>query len=528
MTDAPRYGCTVCGRSDLTITQTFKLRMHTPDGRRRSEDNPSCPGKEPVRPDQARVSEDPEDDCGCLDDDETADPCPTEDGGVHRYAFGECTCGAAQPGYVAPPEPVTARQTPGQAAAGFLMGAVDNGRARADLAEAQDVLMAEDPPDDGTDKLYKNGRYALPDPLTGNPRTWTRATTMAETVSDLYSLNLWRIRMVLIGLARNPYLLEDLIALDNYDHETGKGELSPKDHKDLLNKIGFKAQDLAGAKAPANWGTRMHSWIERLSRDEITVDDVEEDFRPGVAAWAAAMQEHDLSAVPHLIERRVTVPTYGTAGTLDQVDLNHRTRTIRLGNRTIRMKAGEYIIGDIKTGRDLDYAWGEIAIQMSLYAQGMRQGKVAVWDPEAGDGEGAWLWESAGVDPKSVRDDVGVVFHMPVQRDKGAPATCTMYWIDLAEGWKAVQLCDNVRDWRKIKGLNIPFAIAEVPTEVPAARPSVRAPSWSERFGSVTTKDQGRALVAEYLAAGGSRGPALDRLVRLARDHMATLAESTA
>lgn len=303
------------------------------------------------------------DECGCLDDSDlphdtgavpSADParahvpvpddCPFGDGGKHRFAFGECGCGYEDPNYVEPAPVVAARVPVVQSGADVLMGGTPHNASETD-GDPMDVLMAEDPPADGTDKLYRNGRYALPDPLTGNKRTWTRATTMAETLSDLYSLNLWRIRMVLIGLARFPDLLDELQEIDG-DGEEGK--LDPKIHKDILNKIGGKAQTLAGSKVPASWGTEMHTCIERLSRDEVTLEEVPEKYRDEVTAWAAAMQEAELSAVPHLIERRIAVPMYGTAGTLDQVDRVHRGRSIRLGNRIIRLAAGDHIIGDVK------------------------------------------------------------------------------------------------------------------------------------------------------------------------------------
>lgn len=526
---ADRYACSSCLRTDLLITQTSNLRKHSADGKKITSDNPACPGS--GAPPASRYDRDdtPAEAAHDLPHDRQPpvtepDVCPTEHLGIHAYVYGECTCGAEQPGYVAPPPAVNGRRTASGAGPGsFLMGGTGGALSAAQRAESMGVLMAEDPPDDGTDRLYKNGRYALPDPVTGNPRTWTRATTMAGTISDLYSLNLWKIRMVIIGLCRAPELLDDLRDLDLYDPMTDKGQLDPKIHKDMLNAVGFRAQALAGAKVPANWGTELHWNIERLSRDEITLDDVPDKYRDEVASWAAAMADNDLSPVPDLVERRVVVPTYGTAGTLDQAVLNHRTRSIRIGKRVVRINAGDHLIGDVKTGRDLDYGWGEIAIQMSLYAHGAREGKIAVWNPDTEDGEGAWEWRKIGIPPKSIRDDVGVVMHMPI-----GSKTCTLHWIDLAEGWSAVQLCDQVRDWRKIKGLNTPFSIAEVPTEAPATAPTVRAPSWKERFSGVTSKDQGRALVREYLEAGGSKGPALDRLVQLAKDHMRQLAESTA
>jgi hypothetical protein len=233
------------------------------------------------------------------------------------------------------------------------------------------------------------------------------------------------------------------------------------------------------------------------------------------------MAAHDLSAVPHLIERRIVVPLYGVAGTLDQVDRVHRSRSIRLGSRIVRLNAGDHLVGDVKSGRDLDYGWGEIAIQMSEYARGLREGRVAVWNPDAEDG-GAWEWEDIGIPAKSVRTDVGVVMHVPI-----GGGQCTLHWIDLDEGWKAVQLCESVRDWRRAKGLHTPFSIAEVPTDE-AAMPTVRDPEWAERFAGVTTTGQASAVYKEYLAAGGSRGPELNRLVALAKTHLHQLREETA
>lgn len=535
-----RYGCQVCGRDGIALKTNKMLRDHTANGKRKSPDNPSCDGSggPPVR------TVPPETDPNTIEDPATAAEAGAE---VHVIKTGyDPSCKQCQQDLHACPgcgdplphgttecedcaKPVSAPVAASDGAAGsFIMGTAHN--APAGDVDPMDVLMAEDRPSDGTEKLYRNGRYALPDPVTGVPRTWTRATTMAETVSDLYSLNLWRIRMILIGVTRFPDLLDGLREIDG---DGAEQILSPKIHREELNKVGLRAQEMAGAKVPANWGTEMHSCIEGLSRDEITLDEVPEKYRHEVAAWAAAMSEADLSAVPELIERRVAVPLYGTAGTLDQVDRVHRSRSIRLGSKIVRLNAGDHLIGDVKSGRDLDYGWGEIAIQMSIYARGLKEGKVARWDPDADEGEGAWVWDPIPVPIKSVRTDVGVVMHIPVQRGEDEPARCTLHWIDLEEGWKAVQLCEAVRDWRRAKGLNTPFSIAEVPTSVPGivvdAKPQVRPPSWEERFSGVTTKDQARAVYREYVAAGhGSKDPETLRLVGLAKVHLQQLAEETA
>lgn len=560
-----RYACKECDRTDLSLTANSRIRSHTANGKRRTEDNPNCPGGSdyPRDPSVDKVK------CSCGEwwpdmeeaggyghtlevcgpatprPDSIEDPSTAAENGavVHVIQVADCRqcrddlhacldCGDSvdhgvtrcedckRPVIVDVPLPPSE-----SGSAAFFMGTAHE--AADGDQDAMDALMAEDRPSDGTDQLYRNGRYALPDPITGVARTWTRATTMAETVSDLYSLNLWKIRMTLIGVTRFPDLLDELREIDEQDTEEGEGNLSPKVHREVLNRVGLKAQDLAGAKVPASWGTDMHTCIERLSRDEITVEEVPKKYRREVSAWAAAMSAHDLSAVPHLIERRIAVPLYGVAGTLDQIDRVHRSRSVRLGSKIVGLNAGDHLVGDVKSGRDLDYGWGEISIQMSIYAQGIRLGKVAVWNPDTEDGEGAWEWEDSGIPPKSVRTDVGVVMHVPI-----GGGQCTLHWIDLEEGWKAVQLCEAVRDWRRAKGLHTPFSIAEVPTTEEAVvvdpKPRVRTPSWLERFSGVTTREQAREVYRAYLAAGGSKGTNLDRLIRLAKEHLDQLAEESA
>jgi len=541
VTTDERYACTVCDRADLLLTVNRRVRSHTADGKRRTPDNPNCDGgSEYPRGPEDKIR------CHCGEWWKTieaanayghntgacpGDQCPGCGHAAHTGVCRELTMPGA-PGDVdecgclddreTPAAPRQAAPVPAGAPALTVPGdsIMDTPRRPQTDTDGADALMAEDRPTDGLHKLINgNGRYVLPDPVTGAHRSWTRATTMAETISDLYSLNLWRLQMATIGFANHPELLAPFKGMVREDRVA---------RRDELNRAHFRAAALAGAKDPAQWGTEMHLWIERLSRDEITLDDVEEKYRAEVSAWAAAMAEHGLSAVPHLIERRVAVPTYGTAGTLDQIDRVHRSRSVRLGNRIVRLNSGDHIVGDAKSGRSLEHGWGEIAIQMAIYAHGAREGRVARWDPDADSGDpedpGMWVWDDIGIPPKSIRQDIGVVMHMPV-----GEKTCTLEWIDLEAGWSALALCDQVRDWRRVKGLHQPFAIAEVPTG-PVAPPVVRLPTWEERFAAVTSRAAASDLYKQYRAAqgGGRPGPEADRLVKIARDHLRGLEEPSA
>jgi len=400
----------------------------------------------------------------------------------------------------------------------FLMG----GPSGTGSAGDDDDWIMEQDADDREERLFgANKRYRMPDPITGVPKLWTRATTMAETISDLYSLNLWRLRMATIGYVRHPHLIEELRERDYLD---------PKEHKDLLNSYAGKAQWLAGSKVAASWGTSFHKQVEGWSREEIAFTEADPAYADELVAYISTMQEWELSPVPSLIERRVCVPMYGVAGTLDQAVRVHRTRALRAFGRTIRLEGGQHIIGDVKSGKDLDYAWREIAIQLALYAHGLKEGRVLVWDPEAHDPKydtpGAWVWEPTAVPASSVRTDVGVVMHIPVDRPEDEPAKCTLYWVDLEAGWKAVQLCEAVRDWRKSKGLAVPVSVSEVAL---GRRPVVRDANWDERFGAVQSTDQAREIRREWIAAGGQPKSAEDkRLVEIAKRHLRGLVEGSA
>ncbi len=164
------------------------------------------------------------------------------------------------------------------------------------------------------------GRYMLPHPDTGKRQAWTRATTMAKSISDTFALNMWSQRMTAKGLALRP----DLVAL--------AGTLDVKADKDRLNSLVDQAKDAAGQKVAANLGTAVHSYTEHVDGGG-SLESVPVLHRPEVAAYLAAMRDAGLTAVPHLIERITVVPEFGTAGTLDRV---------------LQEADGSYVIGDVK------------------------------------------------------------------------------------------------------------------------------------------------------------------------------------
>jgi hypothetical protein len=302
------------------------------------------------------------------------------------------------------------------------------------------------------------GRYLLPHPVTGRQQPWTRTTTLAKSVADTFALSMWQQRMAVKGITLRP----DLYALaSGYDVSADK---------DDLNSVCEQARNAAGDKVAANLGTAMHNFTARVDKGEKV--NIPLTMQSDVDAYVAALAAYGLRIVPHLIERRVTLTRdlagEDVAGTFDRVYEATRDVDLTMADKTlVHLKAGDRVIGDLKTGRDLGYGWGEIAIQETIYAHAINQN--GVWDP-AGQ-----VWETdpvsgSGAPGGAVREDVGIVVHLPIQKKPGVPA-CTMWAVDLAQGWEAVKLCVQVRKWRKARKIASQLDVVDQPQR-PAAVPA--------------------------------------------------------
>jgi hypothetical protein len=395
------------------------------------------------------------------------------------------------------------------------------------------------------------GRYLLPHPETGRTQPWTRATTLASSVADTFALSMWSQRMVAKGMTVRP----DLYALaSSFDVSADK---------DDLNAVCEQAKSAAGDKVAANLGTAMHAFTAAVDQGEKP--NVPPSMQADVDAYVAALAEIGLEIVPHMIERRTVITSLkeGVAGTFDRVYLVTKdiTLTVPWSKAKLVLRAGEYILGDLKTGRDLSYGWGEIAIQEALYAHGIND--HGVWDDEAEQWVEPHTLEDVNV-RLLVRTDVGVVVHLPVQKTKDRPA-CTVFAVNIADGWEATQLCTAVRQWRRQKKLATPIEVVDQPAPVtapeqtpvqeqkaaqtfrsptaaqlvnhpsvagekapqPAPAPVPHLPTWEERGAVITTKAEASAIFGEMRKQVGDIGVTrLNAVVKLMQDRLKSLVEN--
>lgn len=273
------------------------------------------------------------------------------------------------------------------------------------------MTVAELPQPRVEPKRDRFGRYLIP--VGGKHVAYTRATTLAGTIEDRYNLELWKLRTCAKGLTERPDLYASIAA-------------TAEDDKKKLNAICEDALEAGKGSAGANLGTALHTFTERVDLGETIT--IPAPWDADIAAYRVAMANAGVQIVPGGIEKIVVLHDIQVAGTFD--------RLVTIGGHDLPL------IADLKTGAGLDFSWGSIAIQLALYAHADE-----IYDP---------VTDTTSPMP-AVDQDQALVMHLPAGQ-----ATCTLYLVDIAAGWEAVQTCLDARSWRKRKDLNRLLATATV------------------------------------------------------------------
>lgn len=273
-------------------------------------------------------------------------------------------------------------------------------------------------------KFNKWGQYANLPPIPGESRSrsWTRATTLKDILTDKRNLELWQQRQVLRGIAMQPHLISQV----QDEINAGEIDFDEKKIKDWLNKICSDAREVAGSLDGAEKGTAFHSAAEVYDAgDAFRMDDLfgplNDDQAKMLGAYAKTLDDHGIKPVPALMERVVCVPDLKIAGRLDRV---------------YEDRDGVYRIGDLKSQRWEPGAFDGISlcVQLAIYANA----KYML-------DEDRWEWVPM---PDMIDKSTGVIVWVPASK----PGTADVYDLDLEWGWKLAQASFRVRnDWRKDK-----------------------------------------------------------------------------
>jgi hypothetical protein len=277
------------------------------------------------------------------------------------------------------------------------------------------------------------GRYMI------QGRTYTRATTTAGALDDLYPLMKWKARKVIEGVATNPVLLRDVPRIAAIVDQAADWR-EAKEAKAALDDLCEAAAREAGGEDGSNLGTLLHTITEYADAGRFPeiAHLVPEELLDDVTAYLVTMRDAGIECPPEYIERILVNEEVDSAGTTDRI----------LVMPTPCRKCGAFLrIGDLKTQKSVDFGWLKIAIQLSEYAYAN-----GIVDPET---------NLVGPMPDDLCRCFGVVMHLPVGSGK-----CDLYEIDLVAGWEAAQLAHRVRLTRgKSKQMGWPLRLPSLTGE---------------------------------------------------------------
>lgn len=236
----------------------------------------------------------------------------------------------------------------------------------------------------------------------------SRPSGWGKELDDENALVNWKINRAMEGLAKRPDLIARTVALK-------------EDDKDGWADMREQAINSGRGDVAADIGTAIHSMTERW-------EDPNDDFDPGepytahLTAYSNELER--LGLVSELFEFHVVNTTYNAAGTADR--LFRATKPLLAPDGT-EVPVGTLLIGDLKTGKKLDFSKPGYAIQLAIYANGER------YNVETDE-----FMETPEINKKW-----GLLVHQPSDTP-----VCQCLWVDLEVGDFGAYLVQQVRMWR--------------------------------------------------------------------------------
>lgn len=237
---------------------------------------------------------------------------------------------------------------------------------------------------------------------------YARPSGFGDDLDEQSNLVNWRIDRAIEGVATTPSLAASIAA------HIGQSE-GRKARREQAITIG------RGEEA-ADLGTALHAMAHRL--------ETEADFRApepydaDLAAYLSALDSAGLESTH--FEVHLCSDTWRAAGTADRIFRLRRELALPDGSVA---EPGTSIIGDLKTGKRLDYSLPGFVIQLAIYCDSQFYDVVT---------------DERSDLPDRLHTGWGLLVHLPV----GA-ATCTLLWVDLQVGRAGAALVHEVRRWRK-------------------------------------------------------------------------------
>lgn len=276
------------------------------------------------------------------------------------------------------------------------------------MSESLDIEVIETPP--RTDFRRANGAPMIID-KDGKNQRFSRPSNWGKDLDDENALVAWKINRAVEGVARDAALQARAMSLD------------PDGDREDWNQLREAAINAGRGSQAADIGTALHKMTERWEQ--------EPEFDPGqpyngfLEAYEKGMAE--LGLISQRFEFQMVTEEYRAAGTADRLWELSRDLPLPTGEM---LPQGTLVIGDLKTGKNIDFSIPAYSVQMALYAQG------EMYD----------VADDRFMPTPEINQDWGIIAWMPSKADK---PFCDFRWVDLRVGNYGAWLTQEVKDWRK-------------------------------------------------------------------------------
>lgn len=327
--------------------------------------------------------------------------------------------------------------------------------------ELEDIPQSQEKPD------FRRANGSPMVMIDGKNQRFSRPSGFGKLLDDESALTNWRIDRAVAGVAGDPALQARAIAVETTD----RAELAAIRDAAINAGRGSQAADI---------GTALHAMSERFEKDST--------FSPPspylelLEQYGAALDHYGLTT--EAFEFQVVNTEYRVAGTCDRRYLTHKTLVAPDGEI---IPPGTRLIGDLKTGKSLDFSTPGYVVQMALYRDGQMYDVVN--DEFLPTPETHKKW--------------GVIIHLPSNGD----GECRLMWCDLDQGREGAWIVSLVKEWRKAWRSG-----HYVLTEVPDPQPDTVVGALREQLGA--EEIDMKAWVLERISVVKQNEAALKRLLQ--------------
>lgn len=245
--------------------------------------------------------------------------------------------------------------------------------------------------------------------IDGKNARLSRPSSFGKILDDESALTNWRINKAIKGTAGDPAIQARAVAAKD-------------DERDVWAKLRDASIQAGRGDEAADIGTALHAMSQRW---EDALDDFSppEPYLSSLTAYSQCLELYGL--VSTHFEFQCVNLEYRTAGTCDRIYQTTRSLIAPTGEI---IPEGTNLIGDLKTGKSLEYSTAGYTIQLALYAQSQLYDVI----------------DEEFIETPQINQDWGILVHMPSNSD-----TCELRWVSLESGNYGAWLVSELKGWRR-------------------------------------------------------------------------------